>query len=182
MSVNFLKEKFLTELKSFIADNTKDLELSDADFARVFKSIKLEEPKNKEFGDLTTNAAMVLSSVFKKKPMELAEEIKSRIFADWGILENIEVASPGFINFNLKDSTIIKNLADIFTEGKDFGKNKSGSGIRIQIEYVSSNPTGNLHIGHGRWGVMGDVLSAVYEANGYDTVREYYVNDYGAQV
>jgi len=182
LSVNFLKEKFLTELKSFIADNTKDLELSDADFARVFKSIKLEEPKNKEFGDLTTNAAMVLSSVFKKKPMELAEEIKSRIFADWGILENIEVASPGFINFNLKDSTIIKNLADIFTEGKDFGKNKSGSGIRIQIEYVSSNPTGNLHIGHGRWGVMGDVLSAVYEANGYDTVREYYVNDYGAQV
>jgi len=182
LSVNFLKEKFLTELKSFIAYNTKDLELSDADFARVFKSIKLEEPKNKEFGDLTTNAAMVLSSVFKKKPMELAEEIKSRIFADWGILENIEVASPGFINFNLKDSTIIKNLADIFTEGKDFGKNKSGSGIRIQIEYVSSNPTGNLHIGHGRWGVMGDVLSAVYEANGYDTVREYYVNDYGAQV
>jgi arginyl-tRNA synthetase len=180
--VNFLKEKFLAELKDFIADNLKGPELSDDDFARFFKSIKLEEPKNKEFGDLTTNAAMVLSSVFKKKPMELAEEIKSRLFAGWEILENIEAVNPGFINFNLKDSTIIENLAEIFTEGKDFGKNKSGSGKRIQIEYVSSNPTGNLHIGHGRWGVMGDVLSAVYEANGYDTLREYYVNDYGAQV
>ena len=182
MPVNFLKEKFLTGLKGFIADSIKDHGLADADFAVFFKSIKLEEPKNKEFGDLTTNAAMVLSSVFKKKPMDLAEEIKNRVFADWEILENIEVVSPGFINFNLKDSSIIKNLADIFIEGRDFGKNKSGSGKRIQIEYVSSNPTGNLHIGHGRWGVMGDVLSAIYEANGFDTVREYYVNDYGAQV
>ena len=181
MSVNFLKEKFLTELQSFVVNNTQDSGSSDIDFARLFKSIRLEEPKNKEFGDLTTNAAMVLSSSFRKKPMDLAREIKNMIFAKWDIIENIEVINPGFINFNLKDSLIIGSLTRIFNEGKDFGRNKSGSGIRIQIEYVSSNPTGNLHIGHGRWGVMGDVLSAVYKANGYDVQREYYVNDYGAQ-
>lgn len=181
MSVNFLKGKFLTELQSFVVNNAQDSGSSDIDFARLFKSIRLEEPKNKEFGDLTTNAAMVLSSSFRKKPMDLAQEIKNMIFAKWDIIENIEVINPGFINFNLKDSLIIGNLTQIFNEGKDFGRNKSGSGIRIQIEYVSSNPTGNLHIGHGRWGVMGDVLSAVYKANGYDVQREYYVNDYGAQ-
>ncbi len=181
MSVNFLKEKFLTELKDFIANNTKDDGSSGMDFDRILKSIKLEEPKNKGFGDLTTNAAMVLASGFRKKPMDLAQEIKNMILAKWDIIENIEIISPGFINFNLKDSLIIQNLNRIFSEGKDFGTNKSGSGIKIQIEYVSSNPTGDLHIGHGRWGVMGDVLSAVYEANGYDVQREYYVNDYGTQ-
>ena len=181
MSVNVLKEKFLTELGDFTVNNLKGTGSSDLDFARLFKSIKLEEPKNKEFGDLTTNAAMVLSSSFKKKPMELAEEIKNTIFAKWEIIENIEVISPGFINFNLKNSLIIENLARVFSDGKDFGTNKSGSGIKIQLEYVSSNPTGNLHIGHGRWGVTGDVLSAVYRANGYDVQREYYVNDYGTQ-
>jgi arginyl-tRNA synthetase len=180
--VNSLKEKFLFELKGFIVNNTKDSESPNVDFTRFFKSIKLEEPKNKDFGDLTTNAAMVLSSGFNKKPMDLAQEIKNMIFANWDIIENIEVINPGFINFNLKDSAIIQNLTQIFSEGKDFGTNKSGSGKRIQIEYVSSNPTGNLHIGHGRWGVMGDVLSSIYEANGYDVQREYYVNDYGAQV
>jgi arginyl-tRNA synthetase len=181
LSVNFLKEKFLTELQDFVVNNTLGSGSSNIDFARLFKSIKLEEPKNKEFGDLTTNAAMVLSSGFKKKPMDLAREIKNMIFEKWDIIENIEVISPGFINFNVKDSSIIQNLTQIFNEGKDFGSNKSGSGIRIQIEYVSSNPTGNLHIGHGRWGVTGDVLSAVYKANGYDVQREYYVNDYGSQ-
>ena len=181
MSVNFLKEKFLTELQGFILNNAGEGISPDTDFARLFKSIKLEEPKNKGFGDLTTNAAMVLSSKLAKKPMELANEIKNVIFAKWEIIENIEVINPGFINFNLKDSLIILNLTEIINDGKEFGKNKSGSGIKIQLEYVSSNPTGDLHIGHGRWGVTGDVLSAVYKANGYDVQREYYVNDYGTQ-
>jgi len=181
LSVNFLKEKFLKELKLFISEEIKDRELYEADFAGFFKSIKLEEPKNKDFGDLSTNAAMVLSSVFKKKPMDLAEELKGKIFAHWDMLESAQVVSPGFINFNIKDSAIFQNLSALFLEGSNYGKNKSGSGKKIQIEYVSSNPTGSLHIGHGRWGVMGDVLSSIYEANGYDIVREYYVNDYGTQ-
>jgi arginyl-tRNA synthetase len=181
LPVNFLKDRFLSEIGSLIEIIKKEDASNGADFSRLLKSIKLEEPKNKDFGDLTTNAAMVLSSALKKKPMELAEEIKSLVLAKWDIIKNIEVINPGFINFNLKDSEITKNLARIFTEGKDFGQNNSGCGIKIQIEYVSSNPTGSLHIGHGRWGVMGDVLSSIYKANGYDIQREYYVNDYGTQ-
>ncbi|MCE5328828.1 arginine--tRNA ligase [bacterium] len=141
----------------------------------------MEEPKNKEFGDLTTNAAMVLSSQIKKKPMELAEEINKEILSKWKFVESVAIIAPGFINFNLKDKFIFESLSKVFSEDGSYGENKSGTGKKIQIEYVSSNPTGNLHIGHGRWGVMGDVLSNIYEKNGYDVQREYYVNDYGTQ-
>ena len=98
MPINFLKEKFLTELKDFAVNNNKKSKSPDMDFAGLFKSVRLEEPKNKEFGDLTTNAAMVLSSSFGKKPMDLAQEIKKMIFARWDIIDNFEVMSPGFIN------------------------------------------------------------------------------------
>jgi len=179
--VNFLKDRFLSELKELVLKNKKDGEKSDLNPDKIFKSIRLEEPKNKEFGDLTTNAAMVLSSKVKKKPMEFAEEINKEILSKWKFIESVAVIAPGFINFNLKDEFIFENLNRIFLEDGSYGENKNGNGKKIQIEYVSSNPTGNLHIGHGRWGVMGDVLSNIYEKNGYDVQREYYVNDYGTQ-
>jgi arginyl-tRNA synthetase len=97
------------------------------------------------------------------------------------MVESVAIINPGFINFNLKDRAIIENLNQVFIEDKNYGGNNSGAGRKIQIEYVSSNPTGSLHIGHGRWGVLGDVLSAIYVRNGYDVQREYYVNDYGTQ-
>ena len=182
MLINVLKDKFLNELKQFISNIKKGEEnCDDITIDKIFKSIRLEEPKNKEFGDLTTNAAMVLSSSLKKKPMDLADEINNEILLKWDIIENTAVVNPGFINFNLKDTFIIKNLNNVFKEDKKYGENNSGNCRKIQIEYVSSNPTGNLHIGHGRWGVMGDILSCIYKKNGYEVQREYYVNDYGTQ-
>lgn len=181
MLVNLLKDRFLSDLKELIKKNKKDDGKSGASLDKIFKSIRLEEPKNREFGDLTTNAAMVLSSYVKKKPMDFAEEVRSGIFSKWKMVESVAIINPGFINFNLKDRAIIENLNQVFIEDKNYGGNSSGAGRKIQIEYVSSNPTGSLHIGHGRWGVLGDVLSAIYVRNGYDVQREYYVNDYGTQ-
>ena len=179
--INDLKVKFLDEIKNYIINNNQEIDISSNSIEKIFKSIRFEEPKNKEFGDLTTNAAMVLASYLKTKPLDLANDIKNKIFLNWDIINKVEVINPGFINFNIKDNFILKNLVNIFKENEKFGENNSGGLKKIQLEYVSSNPTGNLHIGHGRWGVMGDILSNIYKKNGYDVFREYYVNDYGTQ-
>ncbi len=123
---------------------------------------------------------MVLAPVFKKNPLAIAEELKS-LLSQWQEIEKIDIARPGFINIVLKDQEIVKKLCEIAVFKEDYGKNNSALGLKIQIEYVSSNPTGGLHIGHGRWGALGDTLSNLYECNGYDVCREYYVNDYGTQ-
>jgi len=142
----------------------------------------VEEPNNEKFGDFSTNAAMVLASFLKKNPMDIAGELEKEITARCDQVDRISVAKPGFINFKLKDSFIKKSLSDIIIEKEKFGFNNSGRGKSVQLEYVSSNPTGKLHIGHGRWGALGDSLANIYEANGYEVCREYYVNDYGTQV
>ncbi len=148
----------------------------------VMSSVSLSEPKNKKFGDLCTNAAMVLSGPASTAPMDLAKDISENIAASWTEVEDVNVARPGFINFKLKDSFLRDGLKQIIASGPYYGENDTGKGTRVNLEYVSSNPTGFLHIGHGRWGVLGDVLSRLYTANGYDVVREYYVNDHGSQV
>jgi len=144
--------------------------------------VTLAVPKNKKFGDLSTNAALVLAGPLSRNPMDIAEQISSYIIDNWPEIEDVNVARPGFINFRLKDSFIKAGLEHIITRKGDYGKNRSGEGRKVNLEYVSSNPTGNLHVGHGRWGVLGDVLSNLYQANGYQVTMEYYVNDYGSQV
>jgi len=144
-------------------------------------SLVIEEPKNKKFGDLSTNAAMVLAPVLGKDPVEIAEKLKGELISVWDQVENVNIVKPGFINFNLKQGFIKKALKEIISKKERFGFNRSGRETSIQLEYVSSNPTGELHIGHGRWGVMGDSLANIYAANGYKVFREYYVNDYGSQ-
>ena len=143
--------------------------------------IVVEEPRNRKFGDLSTNAAMVLAPVMKKSPMEIAGIIKDEEIKNWEEIENINIVKPGFINFDLKKDFLTSSLK-LVAEAKDsYGINESGRGMRVQLEYVSSNPTGDLHIGHGRWGALGDSLANIYSANGYQVSREYYVNDYGTQ-
>jgi len=142
--------------------------------------LTVEEPKNKKFGDLSTNAAMVLSPVMGKSPMEISSIITDGI-SDWEEVENIRTVRPGFINFDLREKFIIGALGEIGGQKEGYGTNNSGNGIRIHLEYVSSNPTGDLHIGHGRWGALGDAMANIYMANGYTVFREYYVNDYGSQ-
>ncbi len=172
-----LKQRFFKDITEiFFRDKIIQKESDN-----FFSSIVLEEPKNHDFGDLTTNAALVLASQLKKKPIDLALLIKDNIFSGYAEIENVDVAGPGFLNIRLKDEYIIDGIVNIFNKNKTYGSNDSGKGIKIQIEYVSSNPTGNLHIGHGRWGVMGDILSNIYALNGFEVCREYYVNDYGTQ-
>ncbi|MDY0028192.1 MAG: arginine--tRNA ligase, partial [Candidatus Humimicrobiaceae bacterium] len=169
MIINILRQRIQNYIKELIKDE------------HGINNLAVEEPKNEEFGDLSTNASMVLAPVLKENPLEIAEKLKSELISKFDEVEDISIAEPGFINFNLKDDFIKKALQEIVREKEKYGFNNSGKGISIQLEYVSSNPTGNLHIGHGRWGALGDSLSNIYKACGYDVFREYYVNDYGTQ-
>ena len=143
--------------------------------------VVVEEPRNRKFGDLSTNAAMVLAPILKINPMEIAEKILKEELSGWKEIENINIVKPGFINFDLKKGYLVEALAEIIEKKDGYGINDSGKGSSVHLEYVSSNPTGDLHIGHGRWGALGDSLSNIYRANGYKVSREYYVNDYGTQ-
>ncbi len=118
--------------------------------------ITISEPKNKSFGDITTNAALVLAPVLKKDPMQIAGIIEQQIIDKWEECQGINIAKPGFINMALSGDWIKSSLPDIAKKYNDYGKNNSGNGIKTQIEFVSANPTGDLHIGHGRWAALGD--------------------------
>lgn len=168
----------INELRKKIFNFIKDLtQITDG-----VNNLTVEEPKNEKFGDLSTNAAMILAPLLKKNPLEVAGILKEKLISGLKQVDNINIVKPGFINFNLKDEFIVKGLKEITTRKDKFGFNRSGRGISVHLEYVSSNPTGNLHIGHGRWGVLGDSLANIYAACGYKVFREYYVNDYGTQM
>ena len=180
MIINSLKQKLGKKISKIL--DSKSFSLKDDEKAKILKSITIEEPKNKDFGDLSTNASMVLAPVLRENPLAIAKKLKENIISKWDEVGNITVEKPGFINFNFKDEFIKKELKNVIAKKENFGFNNSGRGVRVQLEYVSSNPTGSLHIGHGRWGVLGDSLANIYVANGYEVFREYYVNDYGTQV
>ena len=142
--------------------------------------ISIQDNKEKEHGDLATNIAMVLAKPLKKNPKEIAEEIKQNFVLDEKIIK-IEVAGPGFLNFFLSQDSHGEILEKIQKENKDFGKSGSKQS-KVLIEYVSSNPTGPLHVGHGRGAVFGSVLSSLLEEAGFEVDQEYYVNDFGRQM
>jgi arginyl-tRNA synthetase len=144
-------------------------------------SVLLERPKREGQGDWATNAAMQLAKAFHAKPSELAEEIASRLGA-CGDMAAAEVAMPGFLNFTLKNSWIADTIKDALEKGKNYGSSDSGHGRRIQVEFVSANPTGPIHLGHGRGAAVGDVVSSVLEFAGWKVEREYYINDAGLQM
>jgi len=177
--INTLKQKLLDDISVFLSEY-KSGEYGAG--GKVLQNIAMGEPKNKDFGDLSTNAAMVLAPIFKQKPMEIAKMLVDNMLSKWEILAEISIAAPGFINLAFSEGYIKNKLSEIPSSGSGYGSNESGKGIKIQIEFVSANPTGSLHIGHGRWGSLGDSLSNIYDANGYDVCREYYVNDFGAQI
>src|SRR4030043_2473660 len=167
----------INELKQKIQDYARGLTGTGSNL----NSLTVEEPKNEKFGDLSTNAAMVVALILKKNPFETASKVEKELISKWDQIKDINIVRPGFINFNLKDEFIKENLKTILESKEKFGSNRSGEGIKVQLEYVSSNPTGSLHVGHGRWGALGDSLANIYSANGYQVFREYYVNDYGTQ-
>ena len=144
-------------------------------------AISVEPPRDPAHGDVATNAAMVLAKPAGMNPRVLAD----LLVAELGALDDVteaSIAGPGFINLRLADDSWRDELALIFSEGGDYGRSTMGHGRRVNVEYVSANPTGPMHVGHCRGAVVGDALAALLEYAGHEVIREYYVNDAGAQV
>jgi arginyl-tRNA synthetase len=144
-------------------------------------SVQLERPKRAGQGDWATSTAMKLSKVFSVSPMELAQEISGRIERG-DLIDSIEVAPPGFMNFTLTNNWIADTLINVLSAGENYGRNNSGEGRRVQVEFVSANPTGPIHLGHGRGAAVGDVMSSILSFSGWEAEREYYINDAGLQM
>lgn len=140
----------------------------------------VSETKSRDHGDIASNIAMVSAKILKQPPLKTAQILKDIIEEEF--IEKIEIAGPGFINFFIKKSFYPPMLEEIFSRGDDFGKNDFGSGRKVMVEFVSANPTGPLHIGHGRGAAVGDATASVLKKCGYDVTREYYINDSGRQI
>jgi arginyl-tRNA synthetase len=143
--------------------------------------VVVEPPRNPAHGDMATNAAMVLAKDAGKKPRELAEAIAGKLRGDH-LIAKVDVAGPGFINLTLKPVAWIESLRAAILAGGEYGNGDIGGSEPINVEYVSANPTGPMHVGHCRGAVFGDALAALLAFTGYDVTREYYINDAGAQV
>lgn len=158
------------------------LDLRGADGAALDLSrINVEPPRDASHGDLATNVAMVLAKPAGQNPRALAERVAEALSADVDV-ERVEVAGPGFVNLKLRDGYWQKHLASILAAGKDYGRSDFGKGLRVNVEYVSANPTGPMHVGHCRGAVVGDALANMLAFVGYDVTKEYYINDAGAQI
>jgi len=147
------------------------------DFARVV----VEPPRDAGHGDMASNAAMVLAKEAKVKPRDLADQIAAKLRAD-ELIASVDIAGPGFINLTLKPKAWADELRTLLREGASYGKSAIGTGEKVNVEYVSANPTGPMHVGHCRGAVFGDALASLLTFAGYDVAREYYINDAGAQV
>ena len=171
-----MKDKLAKKLKETLIKigNKSHIDLSDI-------RIEIKENKDKDFGDFSSNAAMVCAKKLSLTPIDLAKDVIENLKGIEGI-EKLEIAGPGFINFFVTNTSRFKVLEDIFLEGDKYGIKTKTDQEKILIEYVSSNPTGPLHIGHGRGAAFGSVLASLLRANGNIVDEEYYVNDHGRQM
>ena len=142
--------------------------------------VALEVPPKKEFGDFATNFAMQTAKIFRTSPRKIAEEIKARINSE--LFERIEIAGAGFMNFYLRGDVIYRELKEIYDAEENFGHLPNKNNVTIQIEYVSANPTGLLHVGHGRGAAAGSAIVNILRAAGFNVESEYYINDAGSQM
>jgi len=159
------------------------LELADERGVKIEESVEVEveRPKREEHGDWATNIALQYSKMFGEKPRDLAMGIVNKLGSN-PYIEKAEVAGPGFINFTLSKKWISELLINVIKEGSDFGRVNVGKGRKVQVEFVSANPTGPLHVGHGRGAAVGDVCANILAFAGWDVQREYYINDAGLQI
>ncbi len=144
--------------------------------------IIVEKPRQKEHGDAATNIAMVLAKSQKKNPLDIANEIKEKLKANTTLISSIDIAKPGFLNFTVSDSALIESLMDVYTLRENYGYVQNEVKEKILVEYVSANPTGDLHLGHGRQAVIGSCLVNLLSKAGYKLSSEFYINDYGEQI
>jgi arginyl-tRNA synthetase len=168
---------FAADLQAVLAQTPETASLP----AEALQRVTVEPPRDASHGDLSTNAAMVLAKEAKLNPRLLAEKIAAGLQST-GRFTRVEVAGPGFINASLPRSAFEAVIRAVLADGAAFGRSRMGQGRKVNVEYVSANPTGPMHIGHGRGAVYGDALSNLLEAAGFDVTREYYINDAGAQV
>jgi arginyl-tRNA synthetase len=143
--------------------------------------VVVEPPRDPTHGDMATNAAMVLAKEAGTKPRDLAEKIADKLRAD-PLIEKVDIAGPGFINLTLKTSAWFGALRSVLEQGDGYGRSTAGAGEKVNVEYVSANPTGPMHVGHCRGAVFGDALASLLSFAGFDVTKEYYINDAGAQV
>ena len=165
-----------TELASIIS-SALDQILEDSSAI----DIHIERPKTLEHGDYSTNIALQLTKILKKNPREIAQLIIEKVGLDPSI-DRLEIAGPGFINFYLSSAGKSSIINSIFSQSTNYGHNPTGKNQKLQVEFVSANPTGPLHIGHGRGAAIGDSLARIMQANGWDVIREFYYNDAGQQI
>lgn len=141
----------------------------------------IERPKERAHGDFATNAAMLLAKPARTNPRALAQALVEALPPSPDVAK-VVVAGPGFINFHLAPAAYEREVAQVLAQGPAYGRNGDGGGVRVGVEYVSANPTGPLHVGHGRAGAIGDCIARLLAATGWEVVREYYYNDAGAQI
>ncbi len=144
--------------------------------------VRFEQPKDPGHGDLATNVALTLAKTLRRSPRDIAEEIASRVDTEGSGIESVDVAGPGFLNFKLSSGQVASRLEEIVGADADYGRCDEGGGESIVVEFVSANPTGPLHLGHGRQGALGDAIAGLLDWTGWSVSREYYYNDAGAQI
>ena len=142
----------------------------------------LELPKDKAHGDYSTNMAMQLARVAKKAPRMIAEAIIDNFDQTKASIKKVEIAGPGFINFYMDNSYLTDLIPTILKAGEQYGQTTVGNNEKVQVEFVSANPTGDLHLGHARGAAVGDSLCNILDKAGYNVSREYYINDAGNQI
>ena len=164
---------FQTALQPYLADTD------------IVAQVILERPRDPSHGDVACNIAMQLAKRLKKNPRELAQALVAAVLADparEGLIDAVEIAGPGFINLRLAAAARQEVVRAVLQEGTQFGRSTQGAGQKVLVEFVSANPTGPLHVGHGRQGALGDAMSSLLEAQGFAVTREFYYNDAGVQI
>ena len=170
------------DIRSLVIDQLTDMTAQGALPAGLsFDNVAVEPPRDPAHGDMATNAAMVLAKPAKMKPRDIADLLAARLTEDDRVAQ-AEVAGPGFLNLRLAPGVWQGVIGAVLAQGTDFGRSQMGQGRKVNVEYVSANPTGPLHVGHTRGAVFGDALASLLAYAGHDVTREYYINDGGAQV
>ncbi len=170
------------QIAALFADAVAPL-LAGSDLAAP--AVTLERPRDPSHGDLATNIAMQLARPLKKNPRELAQALAEAVLANparQGLLDAVEIAGPGFINLRVALAAKQDVVRRVFADAQCYGRSNAGAGSKVLVEFVSANPTGPLHVGHGRQGALGDAICALLEAQGHEVLREFYYNDAGVQI
>ena len=171
----------IEKVKSTLIEEIK-ASIEKANLAEDIPEIKVEIPKDTKNGDYSTNIAMVLTKIAKRNPREIAQAIVDNLDTSKANVKQVDIAGPGFINFYLDNQYLTAVIPEAINKGDKFGCAEESKNTNILLEYVSANPTGDLHIGHARNAAVGDSLANILIASGYNVTREYYINDAGNQI